>query len=401
MHRTIPAFSCLLVTLVALLPAQRRPDLLQERIDHAIDKGIVALLGMQTRGHGYGPRLGHNALAMLALLHAGVERGDPHILKLKRHLLAKPAAVYDLALRLMVIDELKDPDLRDLAARDARRLIGCQGRHGGFHYGTDGPPRGYDNSCTQYGILGLRAAHNIGLPIPRVVWARALRHQLRNTGRDGGVGYTGTGRNPGLTAGGLASLVITSARAGHHENHTDLRHSRIAIKRMKKFLERQWKPGVFYADYALERAMAFSRTEKLGKRDWYRTGAQWLCDHQMPLGSWGGPSGTVATSFALLFLSRASKATANETPGTLSTLMGRLGPQAKKRVVDVVVEELVGRGDKVVPALVPYLMSEHRPVREASVRALRQLTKKTAGYDPSKRPSENRSAIERWRRITN
>jgi len=369
-----------------------------DRVDHAIDKGMVALLGMRREDGGYGVRLGPNALAMLALLHAGMKPGDREILKLKRHLLSKPVAVYDLALRLMCIDELKDPDLRELAARDAQRLVRCQGRHGGFHYTTDQRPQKYDNSCTQYGVLGLRAAHRLGLPIPRIVWRRSLRHQLRNTSRAGGVGYGGPGEHTGFTAGGLASLVITTARAGHHENHKDLRQARAAIRRMKQLLERRWQPGVHYNDYALERAMAFTRMEKLGRRDWYRLGADWLCANQMPTGAWNG--GIVPSSFALLFLSRATKETVSATPGSLSALMGRLGPQARERIIDLVVEELVGRGEKAVPAIVPYLLSEHRPVRTAAVRALRDITGARRGYDPARRPSENRAAIEKWRALT-
>ena len=51
----------------------------------------------------------------------------------------------------------------------------------------------------------------------------------------------------------------------------------------------------------------------------------------------------VSTSFALLFLSRATKAVANETPGSLSDIMGRLGPQERARVVDLerIVNEVI------------------------------------------------------------
>lgn len=388
-----------LIILVPVLLAIRLPgqDPFQEKVEHAIDKGVRALLVQQGKNGKFAQRLGVHGLAMLALLHSGMKPTDPVLLRGKRGLTSRPTATYDVGIRLMVIDELGDETLRDIAKDDARTLIRCQGRHGGWRYGTDAPSIDFDNSCTQYAVLGLRAADNLGIPIPSLTWRRALRHQIRNTSRSGGMGYEAPGANVGLTAGGLSSLVAISSRCGLAQDHSDVRKAKKAMKAMHRFLAKRWEGGRYYADYALERAMAFSRARKLGDRDWYREGAKILCDKQSPDGTWGGRRNIVSTSFALLFLTRASKATPSETPTSLSALMGRLGPQAKKAIVDVVVDELVARGKQGASAIVPYLLSEYRPVREAAVGALRRITGERHAYDASKRPKDNRPAIARWR----
>lgn len=390
-------------TLTILLPvlfaAPLQGQSLEQRIDHAIDKGVRALLSCRDQAGTFDRRLGAHGLAMLALLHAGMKPTDPVLLRAKRGLRGKAPTTYDLGIRLMVIDELGDPTLRDMAKEDARVLIRCQGVHGGWRYGTEEPSSDFDNSCTQYAVLGLRAADNLGIPVPSVTWRRALRHQLRNTGRNGGMGYRAPGANVGLTAGGLSSLVAISSRCGLGPTKSDIKKAKRAMKAMHGFLAKTWRPGpgggALYTYYALERAMAFSRSQRLGDRDWYSEGARVLCESQNADGFWGA---TANTSFALLFLSRASKPTANETPASLSGLMGRLGQQARKATVDGVVQDLVARGEKVGPALVPYLLSEYRPVREAAIRALRKITGERHGYDSTERPKDNRAAIARWRR---
>lgn len=391
----------LIILLSVLVASSLRGQSLEQRVDYAIDKGVRALLSRRDESGTFGQRLGVHGLAMLALLHSGMKPTDPVLLRAKRGLRTGPKATYDVGIRLMVIDELGDNTLRDMAKNDARTLIRCQGKHGGWRYGTNAPSADFDNSCTQYAVLGLRAADNLGIPIPAVTWRRALRQQLRSTGGDGGMGYMGPGANVGFTAGGLSSLVAISSRCGLGHEKSQMKKAKRAMKAMHGFLAKHWRPGrsghALYTFYALERAMAFSRASRLGDRDWYGEGALLLCESQNADGAWDARGNVVNTSFALLFLTRASKVTANETPASLSDLMGRLGQRAQKGTVDLVVRELVAGGNKVGPAIVPYLLSEYGPVREAAVRALRQITGERSGYDPAKRPKDNRAAIARWR----
>jgi hypothetical protein len=63
------------------------------------------------------------------------------------------------------------------------------------------------------------------------------------------------------------------------------------------------QPFYFYYLYAIERAAVLGGKVKLGERDWYREGAIKLIRRQDASGSWDD---VVNTSFALLFLKRAS-----------------------------------------------------------------------------------------------
>ena len=73
----------------------------------------------------------------------------------------------------------------------------------------------------------------------------------------------------------------------------------------KEVTESYWR---FYWLWSLERAAALAGVEKLGDRDWYGEGAAVLLAEQKENGSWvGSESPFLATSFAVLFLSRSTR----------------------------------------------------------------------------------------------
>ena len=395
----------LLLTILALPLAAQTPRF-QGSINAAIDRGCRALVLKQKPDGRFARGVGHHALVMLALLHSGVKATDPMILRAKRPLLDPTQRVYDTAVRLMVIEKLGDPALRPLASKDARALLRGQGRHGAWHYQTGNAALGYDNSCTQYALLGLRAAQNLGYPTPQASWRRALSHLLRDQNGDGSMGYTNGASSQSMTTAALSSLAIVGPRCGYGETSPRLKRARVGIRRATKWLERNWwigkrdkiAPRGFYTAYGLERGMAYTRQRLLGKRDWYVEGAKWLVKNQTPEGFFNRRD-AVSTCFALLFLTRASRAPANESPANLSALFGRLSAQAPAAMVDEVVAALAGMGKGIAPAVVPYLLSETRPVREAAVRALRRITGERCAFDPARRPKDNRAAIARWREV--
>lgn len=367
---------------------------LRVRVNLALDRGAAALKGKQAPDGRLTARLGAHALAMLALLASGVPKTDPVILRGMRPLRSSVQQNYDRAVRLMVIEKLREPMLRSVAEADAKALILNQGVNGAWGYAQQ--RRRYDNSNTQYAILGLRAAEKLGIPVPQRTWRRALSHILSDQHAGGGMGYRQRrSATPSMTAAALASLIVTSARSGFSDTHARTRTARRGIQRATRYLARHWKPGNLYTDYGLERGMAFSRQDRLGKREWYTEGATHLVGAQQPDGRWVN---VVNTSFAMLFLARASRPTSGETPGDVGRLMRSLGAQSRAQDVGKVVHAIVKKGSAVATSLLHYLRSDDRPVRTAAVESLRRLNGgRRLGYDPALPPGENEAAIARWR----
>ncbi|MGQ9592423.1 MAG: hypothetical protein ACUVYA_19255, partial [Planctomycetota bacterium] len=85
-------------------------------------------------------------------------------------------------------------------------------------------------------------------------------------------------------------------------------------------------PNLYYTLYSLEKVGDLARIEAFGGRAWYEEGAERLLDLQRKDGGWGS---AVNTSFALLFLARATRLQAvSSAPPVLS---GRRAPSAEER----------------------------------------------------------------------
>jgi hypothetical protein len=83
---------------------------------------------------------------------------------------------------------------------------------------------------------------------------------------------------------------------------------------------RAWTPGFQYPYlWAIERYGGLTNQPKLGGRDWYAEGAEWLIEGQLPGGDWGK---TEDTCFALLFLRRAT-VTEDEGVGAFDDALAR------------------------------------------------------------------------------
>ena len=144
--------------------------------------------------------------------------------------------------------------------------------------------------------------------------------------------------------------------------------------------------------------MAFSGQDRMGERDWSAEGAAYLLKQQRKDGWWGRPGDVRNTSFALLFLSRDSKPTAGETPGSVSLILGSLSSQSQASDTRAAVIALKKKGRRSCPLLIHYLSDPLKARRKASVRALREITGKTFGYDLSFSVAENAAAIADWKK---
>lgn len=279
---------------------------------------------------------GVNGLVTLALLNSGVPADDPAMVKALDHLEhpnTRPQRTYEIALVIMA-----------LAAGDrghgkipllARKLeSGQNGGPDGGNWGYQAGSRNWDNSNTQFAILGLREAAHAGYRVDEDVWRRAQQHFLRT--RQGslqgmsGVGwaYKGEGTPYGsMSVAGLASLILTQEMLADDSDVTptgeilccaqaedEVQQTIDAgIHWLNKNIQIESNPGtrrdwLFYYLYGLERAGRFSGRRFFGNRDWYREGAEFLVTRQdIRQGFWNRqvePSQIVGTSLALLFLSK-------------------------------------------------------------------------------------------------
>jgi hypothetical protein len=292
--------------------------------------------------------VGATALAIEALLAAGLPPGDPvlhravEITLVVRDSRGRAALApvprryetYSLALLAGALGRTGSPDFRGAleAARD--RLVGGMLANGQWTYastfGTEAvrPPAG-DNSNTQYANLGLRELRASGLPADETTWARVEAHWRGTQQADGAWGYRVSGQDERrgrlqMTASGIAGIALAlEARRGAGAG------ARIAsdpdVARGLSFLGRQLLRTDFdqvttYSLYAVERACQLTRTEAFAgsgaRLDWFREGAWRLLRTQNEDGSWGSSKITSwerqgfgkapSTAFALLFLSRAT-----------------------------------------------------------------------------------------------
>jgi hypothetical protein len=393
----------------------RAPEFLQ-RVDAAIGRGAAWLKAAQSPNGSFAdfPNYpgGTTALAYFTLRVCGVSRDDAAAKSaweaLRRDYKKTDLKTYTAALYLMAIAEHGDkierakddrdvklsPDDMKWATEIARALAGGQDPGGRWWYQVDlvgkitgsgasgvRPWGGYDNSNTQYALLGLKCAARCGVVIDRSVWKRSLEHLLEtqeasgpdvprfvpsssnDKGRtsaaavvDHARGWTyatdpqgrarGRATYPSMTAAGVSSIVICrSELMGFHEMTAKLENdSEKAAWDGLAWLGTHWNPsrgGVrrgdfadYYESYGVERAGVLAAVEWMAGVDWYGVGAAPILDAQTADGAWVGQWGAVDprnrvlasgggdvvdTCFALLFL---KKGTAPVRMGAVTQLGG-------------------------------------------------------------------------------
>lgn len=253
--------------------------------------------------------------------------------------------------------KLSKPDRKAVAAGLAF-LVRAQNADGLWYYGTpaDDQAVGYDLSNTQYALLGLRAAADCGFLAKGEVWLDALRALIKiqdpkgdeievvyDEERDGYVirrkdrsevrpfrykhgrsdGPLGENTVPNfpatgsMTSAGIACVAICSEGLWRSRSFKgkDRRNAARAIRDGVAWLYRNWSvkqnPGHpkqahhLYYLYGVERMGMLTGRRYVGLHDWYKEGADLLLELQSArTGGWGNH---VQTSFAILFLKRATR----------------------------------------------------------------------------------------------
>jgi len=266
---------------------------------------------------------GVTCLATLALLQAGESPDSLRIERSLEHIRDMPNQhVYVVALKIMVLSKVDAQRYRREINAAAQWLVSAQNRSGLWNYTEEGTR--FDHSNSQFALLGLHAAAQVGIKIPSGVWQRARRTVLKTQNKDGGWAYQASGESYGsMTAAGVADLLILGHRLAHS---TERGFSKEGVPKCGGYRTSRplaeglaWLGGHFEADrnprlgrqhyyywmYAVERCGILSGRRYLGRRDWYREGAEQLVDRQRADGSWGGS--LTDTCFAVLFLAKGHK----------------------------------------------------------------------------------------------
>ena len=195
-----------------------------------------------------------------------------------------------------------------------------------------------DFSNTQYAALGLRAAHDAGITLPKEAITKAIHAIVAAQQPDDGGSNVPPGRksrgwcydNPckcplhrpygTMTAGMVSSLAIFDYILGRDAKKDAAILDGLCWLQVHYAVDTvpgpiEWdkiskSTYVPYYLYGLQRAGILTGNEKLGTHFWYADGVRVLLDAQKPDGSWkidDWGTDTWDTCFALLFLRRATR----------------------------------------------------------------------------------------------
>jgi len=315
-----------LVAVAVLLPALAGPAgaATPEQVDQAIERAKKYIYSQQKGGNwdhdvkdGNAKKTqagGYTAIATYALLAAGESPQDPRIKQACEYLYTVDmTGIYALGLRTQVWNLIQQtPQVKAAIKHDATLLYDCAKNNspkGVYHYTT--AQKGYDHSCSQYGVLGAWACAQQGFEMPTDYWAwvdKAWKQQQRH---DGGWAYSDSeaaeerGSTPSMTAAGVATLFITQDYLNQGRG-ADCRGnlSDPAIDKGLAWMSKHEKAirnGNPYTLYGIERIGVASGLKYFGTMDWYRDGADAFVRRQAKDGNWGDVPNT---SFGILFLVR-------------------------------------------------------------------------------------------------
>lgn len=283
---------------------------------------------------------GWTALVTFALLEAGEKATDERMIRAIAWLRAADLrSVYSISLRCMVFAKLpQTPENRAMLEADSARLLQSLIRTGpgknmwdyeiaagnGKRESEWGP---VDHSISQFGVLGLWACVQAGINVPQTHWRDFEQAWRSHQYTDGGWGYNSEGRpgaggrdpTPGITAAGVATLLIIQdiigatppAPVGTAVPAGVAATSDIAIVRGLTWLDRNFDKIAAegaYSWYAVERIATAGGHRYIGRHDWYDKGVRKLIATQEADGHWEFPTTGIAgtaiaeTAFAVLFM---------------------------------------------------------------------------------------------------
>jgi len=276
---------------------------------------------------------GEDTLVVYSLLHAGEAINDSELSisnqymrglleRLKHFDMKTDKATYDRSLRACALamferNEDKAQLQLDKAWLQSSEVLGA--------YNYSMPPKGadpnslrWDNSNSQYGVLGMWAAALAGEDVSPKYWADVEKHWIGCQTSDGGWAYQDGGGTATITmtCAGVTTLCVSAeqqeiiASKGKKDQHVPMTKAiNKALDWMGKddhLIQFGGEPG--YALYGVERAALATGYRWFGDHDWFRELGAREIKNQGVNGSWGGDAGgdgqAAETAFRVLFLSR-------------------------------------------------------------------------------------------------
>jgi hypothetical protein len=309
---------------------------LDEAIGQAIHRAVNHLIpqfqngrldgGVERRIDAY--QTGLDSLVVYALLQSSFAIKDdrlnpkgPFIRDLVSKMKAMPAehgpVTYARGIRATALALLNRPEDKAALQQDVAYLINSN-IDGAYTY--QARPRttypngfrggGWDNSNSQYGLLGVWSGAEVGIEVNNSYWTAVENHWTRCQLPDGSWEYAGFGRGsnprPSMCFAGCASLFVT---------HDWLDAPRIGAAVGREPFSKALSKGLNYLEtgdnsvnindgytlYGLERVGLASGFKFFGDHEWYRELAKAVIHDQEGDGSWGSE---IETAYHLLFLAR-------------------------------------------------------------------------------------------------
>lgn len=322
------------IALFGVIAPSLRADVRPEDVRRAIQRGIGFLKNQQKPDGSWPPITtaqfgGMTSLCTLALLESGVPVEDPHVQRALKWLRDQPKghiqSTYAVSLQTMVFAKAEPQRDLLLIQRNVERLQNTQLPNGGWAY----PDGNGDPSNSQFALLALHAAEQVGATVRPGIWEKARSYWTSLQNPDGSWGYgprvPGTGS---MTCAGISSMIIINDSV--HRESAKVEGNTIEcclpqietedqMSRGLQWLTRNFSvrtnpdyPGGFYSFYylyGLERVGRLTAHRFIGQHDWYREGADHLVNRGiLQTDYWAGKgieqNNSIATSFALLFLSK-------------------------------------------------------------------------------------------------
>jgi hypothetical protein len=221
------------------------------------------------------------------------------------------ANVWEYALRKASYDER----LRAALKTDYEWLLKARANREAWRYTCES--RDWDNSCSQYGVLGIWAAARAGMEPGEEFWKDMAKHFTKCQDKAGGWGYTTGNPTPNMTTAGLASMFLVFDMCYGKTCFTREQPRTFAdgpaadcLKSIARGMEWLGRAGLANNDayflYGIERVGVASGRKYIGDKDWFKEGALAALRDQQQSGLiyLKGPHGddVVRTAFSSLFL---------------------------------------------------------------------------------------------------
>lgn len=343
---------CCFAAVVAAPEARAQEDQLRLAAVEAIQRAQLFLESSQAPDGSWsynGHDAGATALVAMSLMYSGRTPQDETVQRALDYLRSVkiPDDTYEVSLMAMALSLSGDSRFEGRIRTLAQWLVETQRKPGDNAPGswTYGRSRGghWDNSNTQFALLGLREAVHAGVEIPAEVWELSqqhfLTHKQGSVDAANGVQFFYNDGSPttsgSMQVAGISSLSITSAMLGDDDGiaangefdccapRDDTVHRTIEAAfrwlgnngnfdvRVNANTGDEW---FLYYLYGLERAGRFTGRRFIGTaerpHDWYREGVRHLVTRVQNVndGSFTDmttrPNPVVGTAFALMFISK-------------------------------------------------------------------------------------------------